>query len=380
MMRKKWKYLRFLAVPLIALAVSLLLLALLDFFSMGIFADWFERNFYYEESFYREDGSVVVHQSISWQTVRQFLCYGIATAVTLGTGAFMLIADLRKHRIQREMSANLAGLLQSCILRNEPMPLETPEAYAQVIAAISGIRYEMQNREQLLRTETQRKNDLITYLAHDLKTPLTSVIGYLTLLQNEPDISLEMRAKYTGIALRKSERLEELINDLFEITRYNLSSIELQPERVNLSRMAEQVAFEFQPLLADKHLTILSDIAPDVAAYCDADKTERILDNLLRNAVSYSYPDSEICLKLQAVEDTAVLTLWNHGKTIPPEQLERIFEQFFRLDTSRSSASGGSGLGLAIAKRFAEAQGGTIRAESQREKICFTVTLPVGMS
>lgn len=379
-MRKYWKYLRFIAVPAIWLVVCVIVYGMLDFLSMGIFADWFERNFSYERSVFHEDNSVTVYHGYSWTAIRQFVFYAAVLLSVFGSWTVILIGDLYKRRIQRKMSGQIVEFLNRFILQNEPMPLEIPPEYEQVIGSISGIRYEMQSREQLLRTETQRKNDLIAYLAHDLKTPLTSVIGYLTLLQDEPELSPKMRASYTGIAVEKAMRLEELLNELFEITRYNLSVIELQPERVNLSRMAEQVAFEFQPLLADKRLTIATDIPPDLMLYCDADKTERILDNLLRNAVSYSYPDSEIFLKLEQTGNTVTLTLTNHGKTIPPEKLERIFEQFFRLDTSRGSASGGSGLGLSIAKRFAEVQGGSIHAESRKECICFTVTLPMELS
>lgn len=114
---------------------------------------------------------------------------------------------------------------------------------------------ESSNQNALAAKEAeQRKNDLIVYLAHDLKTPLTSVIGYLTLLQDEPEISLELRAKYTGIALEKAQRLEELINEFFEITRFQLTHMELNWETIHFSRMLEQTAFEFRPILAEKQL------------------------------------------------------------------------------------------------------------------------------
>ena len=119
------------------------------------------------------------------------------------------------------------------------------------------------------REAEQRKNDLILYLAHDLKTPLTSVIGYLTLLRDEPALSPETRAKYTGIALDKAERLETLINEFFEITRLSLSQLTLQKETVNLTRMIEQVTFEFQPILMEKALSCQLDLAHDVILICD---------------------------------------------------------------------------------------------------------------
>ncbi len=237
---------------------------------------------------------------------------------------------------------------------------------------------ESSNQNALAAKEAeQRKNDLIVYLAHDLKTPLTSVIGYLSLLQDEPEISQELRAKYTGIALNKARRLEELINQFFEITRFQLTHMELEWEMIHFSRMLEQTAFEFQPILEEKHLQLQTEIAPDVKLTCDPDKLERVVDNLIRNAISYSYPNTAISLEMHTTEEYAVLTICNTGRTISPEKLDRIFEQFFRGDSSRATATGGAGLGLAIAKQITELHGGTIKADSRNEQIRFTVTLPL---
>ena len=227
------------------------------------------------------------------------------------------------------------------------------------------------------REAEQRKNDLIVYLAHDLKTPLTSVIGYLTLLRDEPQLSQDMRAKYTGIALDKAERLETLINEFFEITRFSLSQMTLQKGTVNLTRLLEQLTYEFQPALLEKNLTWELSLAHDVAISCDSDKIQRVFDNLMRNAVYYSYPGTCIRVTLENESASVVVTVENQGKTIPPDKLEQIFEQFFRLDSARSSSSGGAGLGLAIAKEIVELHGGSIQAKSEKERVSFRVILPM---
>jgi len=224
----------------------------------------------------------------------------------------------------------------------------------------------------------QRKNDLIVYLAHDLKTPLTSVIGYLTLLRDEQDISKELRLKYQGIALDKALRLEELITEFFDITRFSLSNMTLRLEHLNLTRLIEQITFEYQPALDEKNLQWQLELESEVQWHCDAEKIKRVLDNLIRNAIHYSYSNTTIHVKLLYVNDQFLsISIENKGQTIPPEKINYLFDQFFRLDASRASHSGGAGLGLAIVKEIVELHGGTIQASSSNESILFSLEFPL---
>ena len=228
----------------------------------------------------------------------------------------------------------------------------------------------------LTKEAEQRKNDLVVYLAHDLKTPLTSVIGYLTLLRDERQISEELRHKYLSISLSKAERLEDLINEFFEITRFNLSHITLQYKNVNLTRLFEQLIFEFQPMFQEKNLQCRLQAPADTMLRCDADRMQRVFDNLLRNAIFYSFENSIIEITVRQDDTQTSISFANRGNTIPPEKLSRIFEQFYRLDTSRSSQNGGAGLGLAIAKEIVGLHGGSISASSEEEHIRFDITIP----
>ncbi len=252
-----------------------------------------------------------------------------------------------------------------------PQDLESVEYQMNMIRARA-----LENRRRAEEAE-QRKNDMVVYLAHDLKTPLTSVIGYLSLLDEETDLPEEQRRKFVSVALNKAYRLEDLINEFFEITRFNLTNITIEKNPLNLSRMLEQIIFEFQPSLVEKNLQIDLDEGPDITVMADADKMERVIDNLIRNAISYSYDNTVISVSLKKEEKDVLLQVVNHGNTISPEKLGRIFEQFFRADSSRATKTGGAGLGLAIAKEIVQLHGGTIRAESADNTVTFKVTLPL---
>ena len=149
----------------------------------------------------------------------------------------------------------------------------------------------MQRQEQLQKEAAGRKNDLITYLAHDLKTPLTSVIGYLSLMEEVPEMPAEQRVKYVHITLDKALRLERLINEFFEITRYNLQQIVLEKESLDLSFMLVQMADEFYPILSDhgNTLKLQGTNEESIMVYGDGDKLARVFRNILKNAIAYSY-------------------------------------------------------------------------------------------
>lgn len=253
---------------------------------------------------------------------------------------------------------------------------EMPSELSDYQMKITNIHYTVQHNEQAAREAEQRKNDLVVYLAHDLKTPLTSVIGYLSLLEECPELEINQRAKYVKITLDKALRLEQLINEFFDITRFNLQSITLDNNSVNISRMLYQIADEFYPVFEEKSLKCNLNIAGKIEFIGDADKLARVFDNLIRNAVNYSYSCTTVAISASEAGDMINISVRNIGDCIPQVKLERIFEKFFRVDSARTSSSGGAGLGLAIAKQIVELHGGRISAESSAQFTQFTVSLP----
>lgn len=268
------------------------------------------------------------------------------------------------------------GMGMDKLLRDTPGEISLPPELFSIERKMNGIKRMTERQKNEMLISEQRKNDLVMYLAHDLKTPLASSISYLNLLRDEREISEELREKYVSISLSKAERLEQLINEFLEIAKYNLSGVTLQYSGINLTRFLEQLIYEFKPILDQKGLTCRLEAEKEIALTCDADKMQRVFDNLLHNAVMYSYDGSEIAITAGKSGDNLVLTFSNQGDTIPKEKLDRIFEQFYRLDPGRSTE--GTGLGLAIARQIVVLHRGTVTAASENGRTVFTITLPAG--
>lgn len=253
------------------------------------------------------------------------------------------------------------------------------EPLLEIANQMNQIKMSVLLSKQAVKEAEDKKNELVMYLAHDIRTPLTTVIGYLSLLSEAPDMPTEQRAKYVGIALEKAERLEKLLNELFEITRYNTKTVPLKKENLDLYCLLVQLIDEFYPTLSARGNTAVLDADENLLVMADPEKLARVFNNILKNAAAYSYPNTEISIAAHKQNANIIITIQNHGKTISQEQLKDIFEKFNRLDEARLSDTGGAGLGLSIAEEIIHLHGGEITATSQNDTICFTVTLPISV-
>lgn len=320
---------------------------------------------------------------ILWWRVKELLYEAFLVLIIVWVLSLRLASVLYASRREKKIIHAASGMIGDYMRYNRQAAEVFPEEYAELSLQVEELKVAMQRNEQMLKEEAARKNDLITYLAHDLKTPLTSVIGYLSLLEEVPEMPGAQKAKYVHIALDKAIRLEKLINEFFEITRYNLQQIILEKETVNLSFMLVQMTDEFYPILNTHGNTLRLEIPSEkegetgITVYADSEKLARVFNNILKNAVAYSYPNTEILVSCREEAGKAVITFSNHGKTIPEQRLNAIFDKFFRLDDARSTNSGGAGLGLAIAREILTLHGGSITADSREEMVTFTVVLPV---
>lgn len=255
--------------------------------------------------------------------------------------------------------------------------INLPPEMVEVEKKLNHFKTEAIKNERLARENEQKKDELIVYLAHDIKTPLTSMIGYLSLLSEIKDMPQEQRNRYIDIALDKSYRLEYLINELFDVARFNSEKIVLEKEEINLNLMLEQIADDFYPTLKEMNKKINFTSDEKTILYADPDKLSRVFNNLIKNAVNYSKENTDIDISIINKENQVTVNITNKGKQIPKEKLDKIFEKFYRLDSSRTSKTGGSGLGLAIAKEIVELHGGKIYAESDMKETTFSVILPI---
>lgn len=226
------------------------------------------------------------------------------------------------------------------------------------------------------RDAEKTKADLITNVSHDLRTPLTSVMGYIGLvLQNRYKNEDEMK-EYLNIAFSKAERLKLLIDDLFEYTKLNNNGITLTKTKVNLAEFLSQLIEELTPLFDENKLTVYKKIETEkVSVLIDTLKMLRVFENLMTNAIKYSYKPGEILVGLYQKDNTAIVVFRNKGDHLSKEKTEKLFDRFYRLDESRNTNTGGSGLGLAISKNIVELHEGKIWAESIGDNISFYVQL-----
>jgi two-component system sensor histidine kinase VanS len=255
--------------------------------------------------------------------------------------------------------------------------INLPAELDNVEKKLNHLKSESEKNERLAKESEEKKDNLIVYLAHDIKTPLTSMIGYLSLLDEIDDMPLKQRKKYTSVALNKSYKLEELINELFDIARFNSEHIILEKEELKLNLMLEQIIDDFYPVLNELGKNIKFNTEENIIIMADPDKLSRVFNNLIKNAINYSKEESEIMINVKKEESNVLVEVKNVGKQISQEKLDKIFEKFYRLDSSRNSNTGGSGLGLAIAKDIVELHNGTITAQSDKNETIFKVILPI---
>lgn len=224
----------------------------------------------------------------------------------------------------------------------------------------------------------QSKDELITNVSHDLRTPLTSIIGYLGLIEDKQYHSSEDLLKYTHTAYEKAKQMKALVEDLFEYTKVRQTEAPVNIINVNLDQMLEQLAASFELEASKKDIKMLSNTKPvDLMIEADAEKLGRVFSNLIANGLKYGQGATYIKLEARQKDDKVIVRVSNDGAPIPQKALEHLFERFYRVEESRSKATGGTGLGLAIVQSIVDLHYGSVHAESNDKETSFVVELPM---
>lgn len=298
--------------------------------------------------------------------------YYATIIVCVGILFFLIIFRIVLNGFTKYFDEILLGI--DVLSNDDAQEIQMSKEIDFVANKLQAVKNELNRRKQEKEDAEKRKDELIVYLAHDIKTPLTSVIGYISLLNENPNMKQDEREKYTRVAFDKAIRLEGLINEFFEITRSHAQTILLEKSRIDLSYLIEQVVDETYPILSKNNKHVEVSLGEQTFIEVDAQRMARVFTNLLKNACNYSEGDK---IKISTVdEEGQIHIVFENEGNIPKEHLEHLFDKFYRVDEARQTKTGGAGLGLAISKEIVAAHQGTIIAECKNGIFSMIVTLP----
>ncbi|WP_330365064.1 sensor histidine kinase [Oribacterium sp. NK2B42] len=318
------------------------------------------------------------------QTVKRF-AFGSTISVLLfvlfGIAVFSFIFLMMQRKTARDIET-IANAVQQISEGDLTTKLDvTGEGELTEIAEnISRMEKDIRDLIEKERNSEQSKTDLITNVAHDLRTPLTSIIGYLELLRKNNSISPEMRQKYLDIAYNKSERLQKLIEELFGFTKLSYGKVNLNITEVDIVKLLAQLLEESYPNFAKNGLSYdyVSNTGSQIIE-ADGDLLARLFDNLINNAIKYGKEGKRVKVNLRADREIVTIKIVNYGYVIPEKELPLIFDRFYRTDHSRTTQNGpgGTGLGLAIVKNITDMHHGAVSVSSDLSGTVFTVKLKI---
>lgn len=300
--------------------------------------------------------------------------------VIIGIGIFsisFLLLQGRSLKYIGKISSAIQNISEGDL--NTQVEVAGDDEFAAMAANLNKMEEDIRDLMDKEREAERTKNELITNVAHDLRTPLTSIIGYLELLSGSGvTLPQEMQKKYIDIAYTKAKRLEKLIEDLFGFTKLNYGKVSMNVGRVDIVKLLSQLLEEFYPSFADNNLTYeLKSNVPAQMIAADGNLLARLFDNLINNAIKYGAEGKKILVKIRAEDEIVTVSVTNYGYVIPKDELPLIFNKFYRVEQSRSVYTGGTGLGLAISKNIVDMHGGSIAVTSDLNGTVFTVKLKV---
>lgn len=261
---------------------------------------------------------------------------------------------------------------------DEKIIIERQDEIGEIAGRINEMTEQINQLITSERDALQSNKDLIACVAHDLRTPITSVKGYLDLALDTKHYDLEQRQKYVRIAQTKANRLEYLIHDLFNYTKLTSREIALHRSKIDLVQLVEQMVEEFYPLFQEEELECTTKYNISyLEMNMDGELIARAVQNLFSNAIKYGKDGKHVYVELECLEQEVQIRVTNYGLVIPEESIKHLFDKFYRVERSRNVKTGGTGLGLNIAQEIVHLHGGRIQVTSGASGTCFTIALPL---
>lgn len=297
-----------------------------------------------------------------------------AVTMTLLFVAIFFLATEQSIDYIEEISNNLSKIEAGNM--NVTIPIKSQDELSELAMKINSMTAKLQSSIEDERRSENTKNELITSVSHDLRTPLTSIIGYLSLIENSKYRDEDELKYYANIAYQKSNKLKKLIDDLFELTRMNHGKLKINRTQIDLCNLIRQINEEFYPIFEKADLQCrLNLTSSPILIFADGDLIARVFDNIISNSIRYGKQGKYIDIQAAIEGNEVVVKIMNYGEPIPESHIPYVFDRFYRVDNSRSEFTGGAGLGLAISKNIIELHDGTICVSSDKTRTCFEIRL-----
>ncbi|TVX88254.1 sensor histidine kinase [Paenibacillus agilis] len=313
---------------------------------------------------------------VEWINQPQGMLHGVLfSALFFVTGSLLFVRlqfRTKFHSVEKALKRAVQGNVNTRVLTNDdPIIDEVIFSINELIEQLAKVQV------QSVRSEAARKS-LLTNISHDIRTPLTSIIGYVDALKDNIAVSPEERQQYVQIISNKAIALKELIDEIFHLAKLDADEIPLQVESVDAAEMAREAVITFLPELDQRNIELRAKL-PEEKCMVLVDRLSllRILNNLLKNAVQYGEAGKVLGIELTESSQSYQFNIWDKGAGVAKQDVMNIFDRMYRSDRSRSTLNGGSGLGLAITKALVEKNGGAIWVESEPGiHTTFSFTIP----
>lgn len=317
------------------------------------------------------DGRYMARDLSDYRRFQQLKMPAVSVAYTLGAVVLLFVTLRRSFSYFDELSNGVTSLLG-----DPERQIELSDDLSLTQGDLLRIQRRALSDAKAAKMAEQRKDELVAYIAHDIRTPLTTILGYLDILRSTPDLPSDARGRCAQISYDSATRLNDLLDEFFEVTRYNLQSIPLKREDTDVALLCRQVEEELHPDSQARGVAIAHGGPDELVWFIDPEKFARVLSNVLRNAIAFASPGTTVNVDARAKEGGLVVCVTDCGREISAEHLELIFEKFYREDGARPAERGRAGLGLAIAKELVVAHDGDIRAASKLGETTFTIRIP----